>query len=112
MLHAGVRNALARRDDSPEAAFTSWGGENCEDALSNSDRLRARGRRCRELLKVASKPEIVTQLKIWAREFDYEAYRLERSPRRRSTRRQARTAAREPSKTARGRAGSRRVPWS
>jgi hypothetical protein len=42
---------------------------------------RERALRCRELLKVATVPEIIDQLTVWARDFDDEANKIDRSAR-------------------------------
>ena len=46
------------------------------------DDMRARARRCRELLRIAIKPEIKEQLREWAEDFEEEAVALEGSKRR------------------------------
>jgi hypothetical protein len=42
---------------------------------------RERARRCRELLKVATVPEIIDQLTVWARDFDDEADKFDANAR-------------------------------
>jgi hypothetical protein len=45
--------------------------------MSDPENLRERARRCQELLKVAIAPEIIEQLKVWARDFENEATKLD-----------------------------------
>lgn len=45
--------------------------------MFDPDLLRERARRCRELVKIAAVPEVAEQLKIWARDFDEEASKLD-----------------------------------
>ena len=45
--------------------------------MLDPDLLRERARRCRELLKVAVAPEVIEQLKVWSREFDADADKLD-----------------------------------
>jgi hypothetical protein len=46
------------------------------------DDMRARAQRCRELLRVAVRPEVKEQLREWAEDFEAEAAALEGSGRR------------------------------
>jgi hypothetical protein len=46
--------------------------------VPDPDLFRERARRCRELLKLAVNPEVVEQLKAWARDFDGNAIKLDR----------------------------------
>jgi hypothetical protein len=47
------------------------------------DDMRARAQRCRELLRIAVRPEVKEQLREWAEDFEEEAAALEgRIPRR------------------------------
>jgi hypothetical protein len=45
--------------------------------MPDSEVFRERARRCRELLRFTDVPEIIEQLKVWAREFDEEADKIE-----------------------------------
>jgi len=45
--------------------------------MPDEEVFRERARRCRELLQFTIVPEIIEQLKVWAREFDEEADRIE-----------------------------------
>jgi hypothetical protein len=44
--------------------------------------MRARAQRCRELLRIAVRPEVKEQLREWAEEFEEDAAALEGSTRR------------------------------
>jgi hypothetical protein len=51
--------------------------------MPDAEFFRDKARRCRELLRVAIKPEVIEQLRRWAIEFDEEADAVEardRSP--------------------------------
>jgi hypothetical protein len=48
-----------------------------EVPLPDPNLFRERARRCRELLDIAVAPEVVEQLKVWSREFDAEANKLD-----------------------------------
>jgi len=39
--------------------------------------FRERAQRCRELLNVAAAPEVIEQLRVWSREFDADADKLD-----------------------------------
>jgi len=41
--------------------------------MTEADYFREKAQRCRELLRVATAPEVIEQLRLWAREFDAEA---------------------------------------
>jgi hypothetical protein len=45
--------------------------------MPDAEVFRERARRCRELLQFTVVPEIIEQLKVWAREFDEEAEKIE-----------------------------------
>jgi hypothetical protein len=45
--------------------------------MPDAEVFRERARRCCELLQLTVVPEIIEQLKVWAREFDEEADRIE-----------------------------------
>jgi hypothetical protein len=45
--------------------------------MPDAEVFRERARRCRELLQFTVAPEIIEQLKVWAREFDEEADKIE-----------------------------------
>ena len=45
--------------------------------VPDPDLFRERARRCRELLKVAVAPEVIDQLKVWSREFDADAHKVD-----------------------------------
>lgn len=45
--------------------------------MPDAEVFRERARRCRELLQFTVAPELIEQLKIWAREFDEEADKIE-----------------------------------
>ena len=53
-------------------------GERRDDMLGPDD-MRARARRCRELLRIAVRPEVKDQLREWAEDFEEEAAALEGS---------------------------------
>jgi hypothetical protein len=54
------------------------GGERRDDMLDPDD-MRTRAQRCRELLRVAVRPEVKEQLREWADDFEEEAAALEGS---------------------------------
>ena len=45
--------------------------------MSDAEFFRDKARRCRELLRVAIKPEVIEQLRRWSIEFDEEADSME-----------------------------------
>jgi hypothetical protein len=45
--------------------------------MPDAEVFRERARRCRELLQFTVAPELIEQLRIWAREFDDEADKIE-----------------------------------
>jgi len=45
--------------------------------MPDAEVFRERARRCRELMQFTVAPEIIEQLKVWAREFDEEADNIE-----------------------------------
>jgi hypothetical protein len=45
--------------------------------MPDAEVSRERAKRCRELLKFAVVPEIIEQLKVWAREFDEEVDKID-----------------------------------
>ena len=47
--------------------------------MLGADDMRARAQRCRELLRIAVRPEVKEQLREWAAEFEEEAAALEGS---------------------------------
>src|SRR5258708_15569384 len=51
-------------------------GERRDDMLGPED-IRARAQRCRELLRIAVRPEVKEQLREWAEDFEEEAAALE-----------------------------------
>jgi hypothetical protein len=48
-----------------------------EPAVLDPDVFRERARRCRELLKITTVPEIIEQLTVWARDFEEEANKID-----------------------------------
>jgi hypothetical protein len=76
LCNFAVPHGARFRDGQPTGVLTivasMW-----RPALTDPDVFRERASRCRELLKVAVVPEIVDQLKVWAREFDEEADRID-----------------------------------
>ena len=50
--------------------------------MPDADYFRDKARRCRELLRVAIKPEVIEQLRRWSIEFDEEADAAEARERR------------------------------
>jgi hypothetical protein len=63
-------------------ALCSCMGEKGENAMLDPADMRARAQRCRELLRIAVRPEVKEQLREWAEEFEEDAAALEGNTRR------------------------------
>src|SRR5207247_1742270 len=64
------------RSEIPRALFPH-GGRKARAAMLDADDMRAKAQRCRDLLRIAIRPEIKEQLRQWAEEFEEEAEALE-----------------------------------
>jgi hypothetical protein len=54
-------------------------GTDREEAMADASYLRERAQRCRTLAQVASDPEVIHQLQVWAVELERDADELERA---------------------------------
>ena len=52
-------------------------GRKAKAAMLGPDDMRAKAQRCRDLLRIAIRPEVREQLREWAEEFEEEAEALE-----------------------------------